>query len=143
MIYTPLTMKAMNLAYNAHHGQLDHGGQPYIFHPYHLAEQMEDEFTVCAALLHDVVEDTSVTLSDLAALFPKEIVDAVALLTHDDAVPYFDYVAAIRTNPIARAVKRADLMHNSDPTRLEITETNVDFIRRHAEKYRIALEMLE
>ena len=67
MIYTALTNKAMKLAYTAHHGQTDTGGLPYIFHPFHLAEQMTDEITVCVALLHDVVEDTPVTLDRYAA----------------------------------------------------------------------------
>ena len=58
MIYTPLTQAAMNMAYRAHHGQSDKAGVPYIFHPIHLAEQMTDEATTCAALLHDVLEDT-------------------------------------------------------------------------------------
>ena len=53
MIYTHLTNEAMKLAYKAHHGQVDKGGIPYIFHPYHLAEQMPDEYTTCVALLHD------------------------------------------------------------------------------------------
>ena len=56
MIYTELTIKAMNLAYAAHHGQFDKGGVPYIFHPIHLAEQMDDEVSTCVALLHDTVE---------------------------------------------------------------------------------------
>ena len=143
MIYTNLTKAAMNIATDAHHGQLDHGGYPYIHHPLHLAEQMPDEYTVCAALLHDVVEDTSVTLEDLASVFPSEVVAAVALLTHSEDTDYFEYIAAIHQNPIARAVKIADLNHNSDPSRLEITEKNRDFILRHAEKYRKALEMLK
>lgn len=62
MIYTPLTNKALRLAYAAHHGQTDTSGLPYIFHPYHLAEQMTDEVSACVALLHDVAEDTSVTI---------------------------------------------------------------------------------
>ena len=65
MVYTKLTVKAMKIAYNAHHGQLDRSGAPYIFHPYHLAEQMNDEYTVCAALLHDTVEDTDMTIEEL------------------------------------------------------------------------------
>ena len=56
MIYTPLTIRAMQIAYDAHHGQLDYNGIPYIFHPVHLAESMDDEISCCAALLHDVVE---------------------------------------------------------------------------------------
>ena len=117
MIYTPLTMKAMKLAYQAHHGQLDYNGMPYVFHPYHLAEQMTDEFTACAALLHDVVEDTDWTIEQLEAEFPPEVTRAVALLTHAEDTDYFDYVRAIRENPIAKAVKLADLAHNSDQTR--------------------------
>ena len=68
MIYTSLTNKAMQLAYKAHHGQVDKSGLPYILHPYHLAEQMKDEITICTALLHDVAEDTSVTIEDLEIL---------------------------------------------------------------------------
>jgi (p)ppGpp synthase/HD superfamily hydrolase len=143
MIYTPLTKQAMQIAYQAHHGQTDHGGIPYVFHPIHLAEQMNDEYTTCAALLHDVVEDTSVTLEELAAVFPVEIVNAVALLTHADDVAYLDYVENIKANPIARAVKLADLHHNCDRTRLEVDGCEEDAIRRYETKYRKALEILE
>ena len=118
MIYTDLTIKAMNLAYTAHHGQFDKGGVPYIFHPIHLAEQMDDEITTCVALLHDTVEDTDVTLEQLAREFPREVVDAVSLLTHAEDVEYFDYVRAIKQNPIAVKVKLADLSHNGDPKRI-------------------------
>ena len=118
MIYTDLTIKAMNLAYTAHHGQFDKGGVPYIFHPIHLAEQMDDEITTCVALLHDTVEDTEVTLEQLAREFPREVVDAVSLLTHAEDVEYFDYVRAIKENPIAVKVKLADLSHNADPKRI-------------------------
>ena len=117
MIYTQMTVKAMKLAYDAHAGQLDYNGVPYIFHPIHLAEQMDDEISCTVALLHDVVEDTEVTLDDLKREFPEEVTDAVALLTHDMRTNYFDYVRAIRSNPIARKVKLADLAHNSDESR--------------------------
>ena len=117
MIYTPLTNKAMQIAYRAHHGQLDYNGIPYIFHPIHLAEAMDDEYSCCVALLHDVVEDTVVTLEELKESFPREVTDAVALMTHEKGTDYFDYVRAIRENPIARKVKLADLAHNSDQTR--------------------------
>lgn len=141
MIYTHLTNEAMKIAYNAHHGQVDKGGIPYIFHPYHLAEQMTDEYTTCVALLHDVVEDTQVTLEELAKTFPKEVVDAVAVMTHKDGEPYLTYVARISTNPIAKAVKLADLRHNTDETRLEnADEATLAYYR---EKYRKAFEILE
>ena len=117
MVYTPLTIRAMQIAYNAHHGQTDKAGVPYIFHPLHLAEQMEDEISCCVALLHDTVEDTDVTLEALAGEFPDEVVQAVALLTHEEGTDYFDYVRRIRNNPTAIKVKLADLQHNSDATR--------------------------
>ena len=117
MIYTPLTNKALRLAYAAHHGQTDKSGQPYIFHPYHLAEQMDDEISVCTALLHDVVEDAGVTLAALKQAFPKEVTDAVRLLTREKGTDYFAYVRAIRQNPVAVRVKLADLAHNADESR--------------------------
>ena len=117
MIYTPLTNEAMRIAYRAHHGQKDYNGIPYIFHPIHLAEAMDDEISYCVALLHDVVEDTDVTLAQLEEIFPKEVTDAVALMTHNKDTDYFDYVRVIKDNPIARKVKLADLAHNSDQSR--------------------------
>ena len=113
MIYTELTNKAMCLAYSAHHGQTDKNGIPYLFHPIHLAEQMEDEVSCCAALLHDVAEDTAVTMDELAREFPPEVIAVLKLLTHKDGVDYFDYVRAIKANPVAVKVKLADLAHNS------------------------------
>ena len=117
MIYTEMTIKAMKYAYNAHLGQLDYNNVPYIFHPYHLAEQMDDEVSCTVALLHDVVEDTEITIEDLKKEFPTKVTDAVVLLTHDEAVDYFDYVNALKHNDVARKVKLADLDHNSDENR--------------------------
>ena len=142
MIYTPMTLRAMRLAYDAHHGQLDKSGAPYILHPAHLAEQMTDEITCCAALLHDTVEDTAVTLDDLRAQFPPAVTDAVALLTHREDTDYFDYVRAIRDNPVALAVKLADLAHNSDESRLDSANIPEDRKRRLREKYARARRIL-
>ena len=140
MLYTPLTKKAMKIAFEAHKNQTDKNGIPYIYHPVHLAEQMDSENTICVALLHDVVEDTSMTFEDLQAEgFSPEIIDALKLLTHDDAVPYMEYVKEIRKNPIATKVKLADLRHNSDLTRLD--EVNEKALKR-VEKYKKAIEML-
>lgn len=118
MIYTPLTRLAMRIAYDAHHGQTDKAGVPYIFHPCHLAEQIADEYTACAALLHDVAEDTPVPLAFLACSFPPPVIDALRLLTRRPGDDYLDYVRALRRDPIARAVKLADLEHNLDSARL-------------------------
>lgn len=143
MIYTVLTNKAMRIAYDAHMGQTDKVGLPYVFHPLHLAEQMEDEISTCVALLHDVVEDTSVTLADLARDFPAEVVEAVALLTHEDGLDYFDYVRAIAQNSVAKAVKLADLDHNSDLSRLAgCPNVGPETLLRLREKYAKAREIL-
>lgn len=147
MIYTPLTNKALVFAYNAHHGQLDYNGIPYIFHPLHLAEQMEDELSCCAALLHDVVEDTDCTLEDLRKEFPEEVVEAVALLTHDagaeyDSGSYFDYIRKIKAHPIAKKIKLADIAHNSDQTRCTGTELPEEKLHFWREKYQKALAIL-
>ena len=141
MLYTPLTQKAMKIAFEAHKNQTDKNGIPYIYHPVHLAEQMDSENTICVALLHDVVEDTSMTFEDLQAEgFSPEIIDSLKLLTHDDAVPYMEYVKEIKKNPIATKVKLADLRHNSDLTRLD--KVNEKALKR-VEKYKKAIEMLE
>ena len=140
MIYTPLTKKAMQLCFKYHKRQTDKSGLPYIHHPFHLAEQMTDEITTVVALLHDVIEDTRCTPKKLAkAGFGKEVLEALALLTHDPAVPYMDYVAKIKQNPVAKAVKLADLQHNSDTTRLDVV-TDKDLAR--VEKYKAAMATL-
>ena len=140
MIYTKMTKIALKLCFEAHKDQIDKSGMPYVFHPFHLAEQMTDEETTVVALLHDVIEDTDYTLEDLRKLgFGERILEAIALMTHDDAVPYMEYVAAIKSNPIARAVKLADLRHNSDMSRLdEVTPWDT----KRAEKYAKAIQLL-
>ena len=103
---------------------------------------MKDEFSTCAALLHDVVEDTDVTIEELEKEFPPEVTEAVRLLTHAEGTDYFDYVRAIRKNPIAVAVKMADLAHNSDESRL-IQGVPPERIARWREKYARAKAILE
>ena len=142
MIYTPMTIKAMKLAYQAHLGQVDHNDVPYVFHPYHVAEQMTDEISCTVALLHDVVEDTEVTLEDLRKEFPPEVVEAVALLTHDKTVNYFEYVKEIKKNPIARNVKIADLEHNSDESRSSGSEHTEERLAYWRTKYSKAKAIL-
>jgi len=140
MLYTELTKKAMKIAYAAHMWQTDKSGIPYIYHPIHLAEQMQDEYTTCVALLHDVIEDSDVTFLQLTAEgFPEEVLDALRLMTHEKGVPYMDYVRGIKENPIAAAVKLADLKHNSDLTRLDHID---DKVKQRAEKYKKAIELL-
>ena len=135
MIYTPLTIRAMCIAYEAHHGQMDKAGVPYVFHPLHLAETMDDEISCCAALLHDVVEDTAVTLDELAKEFPAEVVEAVRLLTHDPQEDYCAYVRRLKDHPVAHKVKLADLAHNSDETRFAGVKVPAERIGYFRDKY--------
>ena len=141
MIYTDMTKKAINLMYEAHQGQMDKGGLPYCFHPFHVAESMDDEISCTCALLHDVMEDTDYTLQDLAGMgFPEEVTDVLRLLTHQDGVPYMEYVKNLSVSPVARRVKLSDLRHNSDLSRLsQVTEKE----RQRIAKYREAIAFLE
>lgn len=143
MIYTPLTNKAMIIAYNAHHGQTDYNGIPYIHHPLHLAEQMDDEISCCVALLHDVAEDTEITLEQLAKEFPKKVIDALVLLTHQKDEDYFEYVRKIKANPIALKVKLADLNHNADQSRCVGSDLSQEQLAYWKAKYSKAREILE
>ncbi|MDE5883644.1 MAG: GTP pyrophosphokinase [Oscillospiraceae bacterium] len=141
MIYTKFTKLAMQICFEAHKDQTDKSQLPYVFHPIHLAEQMQTEETIITALLHDVVEDSSYTLQDLKNYgFPETVLEAVSLLTHEKTIPYFSYIAAIKQNSIARAVKLADLRHNSDLSRLDKIRPD-DLERR--QKYLRAIAILE
>jgi (p)ppGpp synthase/HD superfamily hydrolase len=123
MIYTKMTQEAMKICFEVHIEQKDKSGIPYVFHPIHLAEQMETEETIIVALLHDVVEDSDYTIEDLRKKgFSDAVLEAISLMTHADGVNYMDYVKEIKNNPIARAVKLADLRHNSDLTRLKVVD---------------------
>ncbi len=141
MIYSENIKKALKLAYEAHNGQVDKSGYPYIAHPLHLAESMSDEKTTIVALLHDVIEDTDFNLKDIESIgFDIEIIKALELLTYDKNMEYLDYIKTLKNNVIAREVKIADLKHNSDLKRLE-TVTTKDLAR--VEKYNSALKLLE
>ena len=142
MIYTEMTIKAIKVAYEAHLGQLDYNDVPYIFHPYHLAEQMDDEVSCTIALLHDVVEDTPITFSDLEQIFPAQVVEIVRLLTHDENIDYFDYIREIKKNPIATKVKLEDLKHNSDESRSIGSNLTQDQLLYWKTKYAKAKEIL-
>ncbi|WP_066729635.1 HD domain-containing protein [Sneathia sanguinegens] len=128
---------ALKIATEAHKGQVDKAGVPYINHPLTVASLVDTEEEKIVALLHDTIEDTNITEQDLIDYgFPNKIVEAVKLLTHNKNVPYMDYVAKIKDNELARKVKIADLTHNSDLSRLkEITEKD----KKRYEKYQKAL----
>lgn len=136
--------KAIALAYEAHMGQVDKGGKPYILHPITVAMTLAtcgyNENTIVAGVLHDVVEDTHYTLADLKEKgFSSEVIEALTLLTHEKSVAYMDYVERIKTNKIAVAVKQADLLHNSERSRLTVI---TDKDEERLAKYEQALKLL-
>jgi len=141
MIYTDMTRLAIKIAYKAHMDQNDRSGIPYILHPIHVAEQMKDEVTTIVALLHDVVEDTSVTLEDLKRYgFSQEVLDAIEVLTHKDGVKYLDYIREVAKNPVARKVKVEDIKHNTDLTR---TTNMSDKVFKKLPIYKEALKIIK
>ncbi len=141
MLYTPMTKAALKLCFEAHKDQLDKSGMPYVFHPFHVAEQMNTEEEICVALLHDVMEDTDYTADDIRAIGMSEpVMEALLLLTHDPSVAYMEYVTALSDNPLARKVKMADLRHNMDVNRFD-QMTEYDTTRR--EKYTQAYMLLK
>ena len=144
MIYTALVNRAIDIAYEYHHGQKDKSGRPYFVHVMHVAEQMDDEYSACAALLHDTLEDTELKAEVLEREFPSEVVEAVKILTHKSGTDYFDYVREVKKNPIARKVKKADLAHNLDISRFDgCSENLIESARKRSSKYLEALRILQ
>lgn len=143
MIWDELTRMAFAIASRAHASQVDKGGVPYIFHPLAVAEQMPDSIRRASALLHDVCEDTDVTLGELRQNgIPEPVIEAVQLLTHspDDGMTYLQYVEHLKGNEIAADVKRADLHHNLAPERQPKEPTDQDISQQR--RYHKALAIL-
>ena len=110
---------ALSIVRQAHEGQLDKAGADYIEHPIYVASQVDTEEEKAVALLHDVIEDSPVSAEELLiAGLPVEVVIAVKLLTKKPMQDYQAYLETVKTNPLARVVKLADLKHNSDLSRL-------------------------
>ncbi len=136
----PTVEDAIALARRAHAGQVDKAGAPYISHPLRLMEAMDTDEERMVAVLHDVVEDSDVTLANLLdAGYPSAVVQAVELLTKPEHEDYFDYVRRVKQNPLARKVKLADLRDNMNRTRIARPTEKDD---RRIEKYQQALEIL-
>lgn len=141
MIYTQMTNKAIKLMFEKHKNQVDKSGLPYVFHPWHVAESMQDEKRTTVALLHDIVEDTNVTYDDLKNEgYPNDVIDAVRVLTHDANEDYSSYIERIAQNDLAIDVKIADLMHNIDASRLS-NISSADF--KKYDLYRKSLDYLK
>lgn len=140
MINIKLTRLASKIAYRAHDGQTDKAGVPYIFHPIHIAEQMDSEESCVVALLHDVIEDSDITLEILSKYFNDDIITALRVLTKKENDDYVMYIKRVKTNKLATKVKIKDLEHNRDLTRLdEVTDKD----RKRSLKYWEAIRYLE
>ena len=136
----PMLELALSIATEAHRGQFDKAGIDYIEHPIFVASQVNSTEEKAVALLHDVIEDSSVTAEELLnAGLPETVVTAVQILTKKKEQDYQTYLKTVKSNPLARAVKLADLKHNSDLSRLE-TITDKDLER--LEKYKKAIDYL-
>lgn len=139
--YDHLLELAMKVAGDAHEGQVDKGGNPYILHPQAVAASLTNTEFKIAAYLHDVCEDTPVTFDDLLDMgFTYRIVNSIRLLTKSDELSYEEYLKRIRMDNCARAVKISDLKHNMDISRIPCPS---DKDHARIEKYRKSLAFLE
>lgn len=125
--------EAIRLAVEAHRGQKDRAGAPYILHPLRMMFRVQTDAERMAAVLHDVVEDTPVTLDDLRGRgFPPEVVDAVDGLTRREGESYDDFVRRAALHPVARRVKIADLEDNLDVRRIgAVAEKDAERLNRY------------
>lgn len=136
-----LLEKAVKLAEDGHAGQMDKGGLPYIGHPIRVMEKCTTLESKIVAVMHDLLEDTSVTKEDLeAAGFPDEIIEAVVCITKKKGEEYMSYIERVAQNDLAAQVKLADLADNMRMERIP-NPTEKDFKRQ--EKYKRAKERLE
>lgn len=132
--------RALQIAVRAHAGQQDKSGAAYIFHPLRVMARCRSDDARIVGLLHDVVEDTTVTFDELQAEgFSARVLAALRLLTHRGDVPYEDYVEAISTDPLATEVKLADLEDNCDLRRLRQVDERAF---KRLQKYHAAFQML-
>lgn len=123
--------KAIQIALSAHHGQIDRGGEPYILHPLRVMLSQKSATAKICAVLHDVIEDTAVTLEDLKREgFSEEVIRAVDVLTKRDGEDYEVYIGRVIENKIACQVKLMDLADNMNLSRLDTTQ-EADLKRYH------------
>ena len=136
----PMLELALSIATGAHKGQFDKAGVDYIEHPIYVASQVDTEEEKAVALLHDVIEDSPFTAEELLlAGLPETVVTAVQILSKKKGQDYQTYLENVKSNPLARIVKLADLKHNSDLSRLSsVTDKDLERL----EKYKKAIDYL-
>jgi len=122
--------KALEVALDAHKGQVDKGGSPYILHPIRVMLRCQTEDEQVVALLHDVVEDSEYGVGDILAIFGPETADAVDCLTKRNGEAYHEYLDRVAENSTAKAVKMHDIYENCDLSRLNRVPTPEDHKRR-------------
>jgi (p)ppGpp synthase/HD superfamily hydrolase len=126
---------AIHIATNAHHGQFDKGGNPYILHPFAVMGllEVEEEELQCMALLHDVVEDTRITYQELRdAGMSDRVIEGVKILTKQRGQSYEEYKELVFSSRDAMIVKLADLTHNTDIRRLKgVSQKDIDRMAKY------------
>jgi len=128
--------RAIEIAVEAHRGQVDKCKEPYILHPLAVMTAMDTHAEKIVAVLHDVIEDTDHSLLDLSLEgFSENIIDAIDAITKRDNETYFEYINRVKENPLATKVKLADLKHNSLLERQ--FEKSGGLIERYLKAYRI------
>ncbi len=132
--------QALQIAAKAHKGQKDKAGEKYIFHPFHVAKQFRSETLKIVAILHDVLEDTTVTMEDLEHYgFSQPVLDALCAITKKPNQSYEEYITGVKKNDLARLVKIEDIKHNMDVSRLKkVTQQD----RQRVARYEKALRYL-
>jgi (p)ppGpp synthase/HD superfamily hydrolase len=135
-----IVAKALSIAVVAHHGQQDKVGYCYIWHPWYISSQMDTDLEKAVALLHDVVEDTNMTVEDIKQETNAEVAYNVDILTRRQDEKYFDYIKRIKdsNSKVAIKVKLADLKHNCDRKRIGQHEISASLI----ERYKKAIEII-
>jgi len=131
--------KAIAIAAKAHEGQVDKGGYAYILHPLRVMSNLKStDKELCAiAVMHDVVEDSEITLTDLEGMdFPTRVVAGVDAMTRRKDESYQDFIERCACNSDGLKVKLADLIDNSDITRLKgITEKDINRMEKYHRAY--------
>ena len=129
----PSLEDAIQLALEAHRGRKDRYGQPYILHVLRVMHQMPDDDTRLVALMHDVIEDSAYTLSDLRhAGYPPRVIAGVDAMTRREDESYEEYIERLVLDPLARRVKAADLEDNMDLRRVvEFAEEDYERMKRY------------
>lgn len=133
--------KALEIATKAHKGQVDKAGVDYIIHPITVSKLCQTKEAKIVGLLHDVVEDTNVTLKDLEEFFSSDIIEAIRLVTKTEGFNIDEYYQNIKNNKIAKEVKLADLTHNMDLSRFNNQDLTEKDLKRK-EKYQKYYEYL-